>query len=339
MAADLKARLAAAAAAGTEEDGALTPVFGGAPVAARVERLALDQLDPWSSDEYETQPFRLYGPKKMQEMMESLHKHGLHSPIIVRPRNGRYQILAGHNRVICAGKLGWTEIEALVKPGLTDQEAAELMVDTNFNQRDRILPSERAWGWKIKMDHLRHQGRQDASSHGGTKRSDAIVGEAEGKGRSTIQRYVALTRLIPSLLEIVDGYQYSKEAPEQWVLDPDHPAIPITAAENLTGLSQEDQEYIVGLFRNRLICGVTKTQSIELKAVRATTPPTKNIPPESIRRCLALGQAHSVQRAYVFKLATPPETAKYKNDEALRQLIVHTIERYVAEKEAGYASE
>lgn len=336
---DLKERLAKAAADGATTDAALAPVFGVNSPATHnpheVKRLPLSQLVPWSNAEYTVQPFRPYSPQEMVDMMASLSEYGLHMPIIVRPMDGKYQILAGHNRTQAARNLGWTEIDALVKPAdLSDAEAAAILVDTNFNQRPRILPSERAWGWKIKMDNMRHQG---TSSHDGTKlRSDTQLGKDAGKGRSTIQRYISLTNLIRPLLDIVDGYQYDDAG--EWSLNPAKPLIPITAAEKLVDLSENDQDYIVALFTTRRIVGISKGQAVELKA---SVVPGGDIPVMVLRRCLGLDDTgpEKTERPYVLKfspaLFSSSSAQKYMADIELQEQIVGVIERYVAEKECS----
>lgn len=332
MASNLKERIAAAQAAGAAPNEALAPIFGdtsGTASSQRVEKLLLSLLEPWSSSEYDTQPFQLYTPQKMQDLMTSMADRGLLSPIIVRPLNGRYQIVAGHNRVISAQRLGWETIDALVKHGMTDADAADVMVDTNFNQRDTILPSERAWGWKIKMDNLRHQG---TSSHDGTKlRSDTQVGAAEGKGRSTIQRYISLTRLIRPLLDIVDGYQYGDAG--TWELIAVKPMIPLTAAEQLVTLSSTDQKYLVFLFEEREIRSIAKRQADELKAMRTTTPPGEDMAQKTIRRCLGLDTAdEKPAKPCVLKIALPSFAVKYNADPEFHDAITKAIENFVLER-------
>lgn len=344
--ANLKDRLAQAVEAGGQPNAELDPVFGGtAPPLPRGKvrqsvMLPIDRLDPWSDKDHSKQPFRLYGPREKQDMMDSLSAHGLHMPIIVRPFNGRYQILAGHNRVICAQAIGWTEIEAFVENGLSDADAAERMVSTNFNQRPYLLPSERAKGYKILLDNLSHQGKQDGATG---QRSDAQVGEGEGVGRSTIQRYVRLTRLSDDMLELVDGFQWDPQNPEQWDLFPKKPIVPLTAADKLVDLSVADQAYLVSLVKARRIAGISPAQAGELKSVRDSTPKGEDLPENLINRCLGLdiNPEPKEQPPIVIKLpvnlfrSVTPDAAKYMSDPELQSRIAMTIEDFIETRAGG----
>lgn len=342
MGLDLKSRLEQAAAEGSQPAPELDNVFGcKAPVAAgyikrrETKPLPINLLDPWSDKDNARQPFRLYDQKKKQEMMKSMSTHGLLFPILVRPVGNRYQILAGHNRVDCAKALYWQEIDTIILYGLSDAEAAQIMVETNFAQRDYIAPSERARGYKILMDNMSHQGQA-----GG--RSDVIIGEQEGVGRSTIQRYLSLNRLTDAMLDIVDGYQYDPDAPDTWTLIHQKPAIPLTAAEKLVNLSEHDQNYIVSLFMERKIKAVTPPQATDLKnAIDNTT--ANDLPQHLIDRCLGVVKSDRNQgpRLFSFKLSTDffrvskTDTKKYMQDPELQQLVAQTIEAYIAARRGG----
>ena len=122
------------------------------------------------------------------------------NPIIVRKRvNGGYEIVSGHRRYEACKRLNKFDIPVIVRD-LTDEEAILTMVDANL-QRERILPSEKAFAYKMKMDVLRHQG---SSCQDGTKRSDEALAESADDSARQIQRYIRLTYLIPELLKMVD---------------------------------------------------------------------------------------------------------------------------------------
>lgn len=330
---DLKSRLAAAQQGSTGANQALDLILGGH--SQQVLSVKLDLLAPWSDWQNKQQPFRSYSEDKLQSLMSSMERQGLLFPIITRALdNGRYQILAGHNRTEAAQRLGWTDIPAIVLRNISDDKAAEIMVDTNFCQRDVILPSERAKGWKIKLEAMSHQG---TSSHDGTKlRSDTQLGASEGVGRSTIQRYVALTKLTDSLLDIVDGYQY--DASGEWVLNSSKPMIPLTVAEHLTALSPPEQNMLVGYFQAGLIAKLTKGQAAELK--EAHFHYVDSIPERKMEEVLGLGEVtasapKSLSVKFELQAELNENSKKYLKDPELQLRLENTVLQYLREKGAG----
>lgn len=193
----------------------------GAPVTKDgTEEIRIDQIFP-----FENHPFKVIDDEKMQELVESIKANGVLSPVIVRPDDeGTYEMISGHRRMHAAQKAGLTTIPAIVKQ-MTNDEAVILMVDANI-QREEILPSERAYSFKMKMEALRRQGeRTDLSSRleversgGATSRLEVEkslnhnrdnwnsekVGADAGMGGRQVLRYIRLTELCPELLEFVD---------------------------------------------------------------------------------------------------------------------------------------
>ena len=146
----------------------------------------------------------------MREMVESVTEFGVISPIIVRPNpNGEgYEIVSGHNRVEACRRANINQIPAIIRE-IDDDTAIILMVDSNLRQREKLLPSEKAKAYQMKMDALKRQGsRTDlTSSHDGTKlRADAIVAQQSGDSRNQVQRFVRLNSLTPVLLNMVDAH-------------------------------------------------------------------------------------------------------------------------------------
>lgn len=168
-----------------------------------VTMIPLDVLVPWTDADGKPQPFKPYGKKALDELTENIRQHGVLSSIRVRPLDdGTYQIIAGHNRVAAAKLAGLVTIPAIVKP-MTDEEAAIAMADSNLHQREKILPSERAFAYKVKYDALKHQG---TSSQLGTKlRTDELLAQNSSDSRNQIQRYIRLTYLMEELLDMVDA--------------------------------------------------------------------------------------------------------------------------------------
>lgn len=173
--------------------------------AEQVVQLKLSELHP-----FEGHPFHVRDDEEMQQMVESLSEFGVLVPLIVRPDPyGGYEILSGHRRHR-ASELAEKETVPAIIRDLDDDAAIILMCDSNL-QRENILPSERAWAYKMKLDAIKHQGlRSDlTSTQVGQKLSIEKVGEDAGVSRGTIQRYIRLTNLLPEVLEMVDSKQIS----------------------------------------------------------------------------------------------------------------------------------
>ncbi len=171
----------------------------------QLAELDVDSLVPFSNH-----PFREYPEEKMQEMVESVIEHGILMPILVRPHKSEegYEIISGHNRVEACHRAGMKTIPATVCE-LDDDTAVILMVDSNLRQRDKLLPSEKAKAYQMKMEAIKRQGaRRDlTSSQVGTKlgvRADQIVAEQAGESRNQIQRFIRLNSLTTPLLDFVD---------------------------------------------------------------------------------------------------------------------------------------
>jgi len=180
----------------------------GAPVTKDgTEEIRIDQIFP-----FENHPFKVIDDEKMQELVESIMANGVLSPVIVRPDDeGTYEMISGHRRMHAAQKAGLTTIPAIVKQ-MTNDEAVILMVDANI-QREEILPSERAYSFKMKLDAISRRGSRTDLTCGlevhkldneREKKAREKVGSDVGMGGRQVQRYIRLTELRPELLELVD---------------------------------------------------------------------------------------------------------------------------------------
>lgn len=167
----------------------------------RVQEIPLSELHP-----FEGHPFKVVDDEAMMKTAESVRDFGVMTPAIVRPDpNGGYEIISGHRRHR-ASELAGKETMPVIVRNLDDDAAIILMVDANL-QRETILPSERAFAYKMKLDALKHQGaRTDlTSAQVGRKLETAdIVAEEAGESRNQVRRYIRLTELIPELLSMVD---------------------------------------------------------------------------------------------------------------------------------------
>lgn len=176
------------------------------------ERLAdtqerIQMLSPEKMLPFPNHPFKVIDDDKMNDMVESIKEYGVLVPIIVRPvENGNYEIVSGHRRHHAAVLAGQEEIPAIVRE--MDEDAAVLvMVDSNL-QRESILPSEKAFAYKMKLEALKHQGkRSDLTSAQIVPKLQArdIVANEAGVNRMEVTRYIRLTHLIPDILEMVDN--------------------------------------------------------------------------------------------------------------------------------------
>lgn len=188
----------------------------------KVRMIPLDELHPFAHH-----PFKVKDDEAMQDTVESVKAYGVLVPAIARPREeGGYELVAGHRRHRASLLAGLAEMPVIVRE-LDDDEATIIMVDSNL-QRETLLPSERAFAYRMKLEALKHQGeRRDlTSSQVGTKlRTDETVAQGFGIGKTTVQRYIRLTELIPPILQMVDEGQ-----------------IALTPAVELSFLKKDEQE-------------------------------------------------------------------------------------------------
>ena len=164
---------------------------------------------------YVEQPFKVLLDSSMDELCESIAQNGVLSPIIARPHpEGGYEILSGHRRVKACELLRIEEVPVVVKE-LDDDTAAILLVDSNL-QRENILPSEKAFAYKLKLEALKHQGKRLDLTSGQigqkSKTSVEMVGEVVGESYKQVQRYIRLTNLIYPLLDLVDKNEMAMSA-------------------------------------------------------------------------------------------------------------------------------
>lgn len=159
---------------------------------------------------FSAHPFKVLDDEKMQELVESVKANGVLTPVLIRPNNNGYEMISGHRRMHAAIIAGLTTIPAIVRE-MTDDDAVIAMVDANI-QREELLPSEKAFAYKMKLDAMKRQaGRPTKNNFGqndqnlkGTVSRDILANQV-GESSKQIQRYIRLTELIPELLEMVDN--------------------------------------------------------------------------------------------------------------------------------------
>lgn len=187
-----------------------------------IKNINIDLLVP-----FENHPFKKRDGIEQRELVESIAQNGLLEPIIVRSfPAGKYEIISGHRRVEACKELGITSIPAIIEELIKD-EATIAMVDSNIH-REHILPSEKAFAYKMKLDAIKHQGKTTSCQVGAKLRTDEKIAEIANDSARQIQRYIRLTYLIPELLKLVD---------EEW--------IAFTPAVELSFLSENEQEILL----------------------------------------------------------------------------------------------
>ena len=201
----------------------------------QVQEIVLSELH-----EFKGHPFKVLDDEKMQETIESVREHGVLMPGIARPRaEGGYEIIAGHRRRHACEIVGLETMPMFIRD-YTDDEATIIMVDSNI-QREDILPSEKAKAYRMKYDAMKHQG----SKTGGLTLEE--LGEASGESAKTVQRYIWISRLSESLLDMVDAGK-----------------IGIMQAVDISFLSEDAQQWVLVVIQDSN-AAITKQQSTLLK--------------------------------------------------------------------------
>ena len=200
----------------------------------------------------ENHPFGVRDDEDMEALVESIRQYGVLNPIIVRERRhfgDNYEIVSGHRRYEACKRLGKFDIPVIVRD-LTDEEAILTMVDSNLH-RERLLPSEKAFAYKMKLDALKRQGKRTdlTSVQVAPKLSTEIIAEQENTSKDTIKRYIRLTKLIKPLLDMVDEGK-----------------IALTPAEKLSYLTEEEQTELVKQI-NELEATPSLSQAVKLKVL------------------------------------------------------------------------
>ena len=205
----------------------------------QAEYLPIDKLKP-----FEGHPFYVKDDDDMEQLTESIRQQGVLNPIMVRPLDtGEYEVISGHRRLHACKKAGIEMIPAFIY-SMDRSEAVVAMVDSNLH-REKLLPSEKAFAYKMKMDAMKHQG---TSRQLGTKlRSDEEIAETAGESARQIQRYIRLTNLIPEILQMVDEGK-----------------IALTPAVELSYLDKDTQEIVLDAMEQE-DCTPSYSQAIRMK--------------------------------------------------------------------------
>lgn len=222
---------------------------------------------------FEGHPYKVLDDEEMETLADSIHTEGILSPLIVRPLEGTdgYEVISGHRRLHAAQRAGLSEIPALVCE-ISREEAAIMLVDSNLH-REHILPSEKAFAYKLKMEAMKHQGR--TSPQVGEKLVTAEkVGADGGDSKNQVLRYVRLTHLIPELLHLVDDGKIAR-----------------TPAVELSYLPEKAQTCLLEEMR-RNDCTPSLSQAIRMKKLYQTG----NLSPEEIASIIQEEKANQQEK-------------------------------------------
>ena len=235
----------------------------GVPEIAGTQEIEIGRIHSFPNN-----PFKVLDDDKMESLVDSIRENGILNPVIVRPdQTGDYEMVSGHRRLHAAGIVGLVKIPAIVKE-MSDDEAIIKMVDANI-QREEILPSERAWSLKMKMDAIKRQGKRSdlTSDQNGPKLSAVEVGESAGISSTQVKRYIRLTELIPEILDLVDqkkvqftlavDISYFDEQVQKWIYEyiKDNgflKPVQIAALKEQANLSNASQYNVISILNGAL---------------------------------------------------------------------------------------
>ena len=263
---------------------------------------------------FKDHPFKVLDDGKMQDLVDSVKENGVLTPVLIRPTaNDQYEMISGHRRMHAAAIAGLTTIPAIIRE-LSDDEAVIAMVDANI-QREELLPSEKAFAFKMKLNAMKRQaGRptKNASQNGTNKRSDELLASEVGISRNQIQRYIRLTELIPELLELVDKKK-----------------LQFTVAVDISYLDREIQKWIYEYIRDN---GFIKPGQISaLRKHLETETISQNFMISIFSNCIA-PKTQNRKVTISEKKLTKYFPLEY-SEEQMERIIVSLLEKWKTEQE------
>ena len=262
----------------------------------------IENIDIKLIDNFKDHPFKVLDNDELRTLEDSIKTNGLMEAVILRPKkDGRYEMISGHRRLLACKKLGLESIPSRVR-NLTDDEAIIYMVDSNLH-REKLLPSEKAFAYKMKLEAMKHQGtylQDDETSRqlgDKLKSVDILSSKSEDSARQ-IHRYIRLTYLIPELLQMVDNAELKE-----------NPSIALNPAVNLSYLTKEEQKMLAEYIEFNLVTPSLE-QAIKLKELSKGGI----LKEENIETLLDVPKANQIQK---FKI----------NEEKLFDVVPKNIER------------
>lgn len=244
--------------------------------AEKITRLNINEIH-----DFKNHPFHVRMDEDMQKLVDSVKENGILMPILVRPdKHGGYEIISGHRRKYATEVNGMTEIDCIVRD-LDDDQATIIMVDSNI-QREHILPSERGFAYRMRLDAMKHQGKTSVNSlsqFGTKKRSDQILAEEVGESRNQVQRYIRLTYLIKPIRDMVD------QTSETGL------TIALNPAYEISFLKQDEQMKLLNVM-NDLLATPSLSQAQQLKKLSQNN----ELDTETIEEMLSIDKPNQVQK-------------------------------------------
>ncbi len=199
------------------------------------ENERIEKIDISLIDNFKDHPFKVLENEELNSLKNSIQERGIDNATIVRKKDdGRYEMISGHRRMYASKLLGLETIPCVVKD-LSDDEATIIMVDSNLQQRKQLLPSEKAFAYKMKYDAMKHQGKRTDLTSGpmDQKTTAEKIGKEAKESEKTVRRYIRLTFLIPELLKIVDNSELDVS-----------PSMALRPAVEISYLNQKEQEIL-----------------------------------------------------------------------------------------------
>ena len=222
------------------------PTVPKGPELPQVDTLDIAQLHPFADH-----PFPPYTDERLRDLTDSIREHGVLMPVLVRPMaSGGYEIISGHNRVEAAKLAGLDKVPVTIRE-MDDDLATIAMVDSNLRQRDILLPSEKAWAYRMKMEAMRRQSgrpRNNCAQVGPNfgKRTHDLIAKEMGESKNQISRYIRLTELIPPLLAMIDQGH-----------------LPFNSAVELSYLSPQNQTSLLAILeRDEITPSLAQAQNL-----------------------------------------------------------------------------
>ena len=286
-----------------------------------VENLKISDIS-----DFPNHPFKVIVDADMREMAKSIAEYGVLVPVLVRPKQeGKYEMISGHRRKK-ASELAQKESITCIIRKLTDDEATIIMVDSNM-QREFILPSERAFAYKMKLEAMKHQGlRTDLTSSQVGKKLNAYeeLAEETGESRNQIHRYIRLTKLIPELLELADN---------DFIKNPEMQRIALSPAVELSYLTEEEQFWVLDSI-DQFVATPSHAQAIQMKKLSQIGKLTQEI----VENMLAEEKPNQIPKMKFNEDRIRSVLPKNIENDKIEDFVVKSIEYYakhLRQKEMG----
>lgn len=231
------------------------------------EKEKIEQISISLIDNFKNHPFKVLENEELYSLKDSIQKRGIDTPTIVRKKeDGRYEMISGHRRMYASKLLGLEKVPCVVKD-LSDDEATIIMVDSNLQQRKQLLPSEKAFAYKMKYDAMKHQGKRTDLTSGPVdqKTTAEKIGKEVKESEKTVRRYIRLTYLIPELLKLVDNSELDLS-----------PSMALRPAVEISYLKEKEQKFLFEYIEMNLVTP-NLAQAINIKELSQEGKLDKNI--------------------------------------------------------------